>query len=319
MIKVTTDFAEKGWRGEIISYLCFNTNSKLVILLSSVIYPTLKQLLSNWLQAALNDYIANNSVFAKQQSDIIHKAKDAHRVVYVSGTAMQLSKVQNIPAAEIGTQISLHLRHVANTNIACTSPLQKLPSVNLLADFTVQVLSSGLMYFELTPCAIANWLQYLVDSPPTQQKLPTSPKVKNDVTADLFCVQYAHARCCSLLRLAASEKLTQVQAVAPQPLPWLDAQTRLRCCSPAERALISQLFAVIDALYPAGEHVQINWQKAALALTQAWQDFYTRCQIWGVNRDDQNLAQVRLGLLLITQSVLYLTLQKLGRSAPLEL
>lgn len=301
-----------------------------MILLSPVIYPTLKQLLSKWLQTALDDYIAQKLVLVKQpQGEIIHKAKDCQRVLYVSKCAVQHSRGQNIPALEIAQQLGLRLRQVVDANYAwASSYLQNLTSVNLLTDISVQVLPSGLIYFELTERGIALWLQYLINSPPMLQH-SAPPDVETQSLPSLFAVQYAHARCCSLLRLAAREKLITLEvghglmflAVAPDPLPWLE-DGKLRTFSPQERALITQLFGLLDHLYSeCDRRSKINWQKAALALTQTWENFYNCCRIWGeVKTDNINLAQARLGLLLIVQRMLCLLLQeKLDIFAPLEL
>jgi arginyl-tRNA synthetase len=111
-------------------------------------------------------------------------------------------------------------------------------------------------------------------------------------------------------------------AVSPNPIPWLNSGQQLCLEHPAERALIVQLLALLDELYcPRSSHQPINWHKAALDLSQTFQTFYSGCQIWGeVKNQNISLSQARLGLVLITQSVLRLLLQdRLGVVALQEL
>ena len=110
-------------------------------------------------------------------------------------------------------------------------------------------------------------------------------------------------------------------AVAPDPLPWLDFD-QIRLCHPTERALIVQLLGLLDDFYcPCPIRQPIDWEKAALNLSQSFQAFYSCCRIWGeVKIQTIHLAQARLGLIMATQQILRLLLQdRLGIYAPLEL
>lgn len=111
-------------------------------------------------------------------------------------------------------------------------------------------------------------------------------------------------------------------AVAPNPIPWLNCDQKLRFSHPAERALIAQLVGVVDNFYyPCPSRQTVDWEKAALNLSQAFQTFYSCCRIWGeVKIQTPHLVQARLGLIIITQAVLRLLLQDMfGVWAPLEL
>jgi hypothetical protein len=217
-----------------------------------------------------------------------------------------------------------------------------------------------------------------------QRRLDESQKY----TQNLFPVQYAHARCCSLLRLAHWQGLIKLrdldfntlnrQLIEPSPIPWLndDQQTpfygllsttkderhslqiptfkldtmnastqrrnenpsplppttysllpiyktdtrqrRLRLVHPAEVALIAQ---IVDWLDEMSDPEQRNWVKLASAVSNAFDNFYSSCRIWGeVKTQTPKLAQARLGLVGVTQASLRALLEdQLGIPAPVEL
>ncbi|NJS08939.1 MAG: hypothetical protein HC789_00460 [Microcoleus sp. CSU_2_2] len=111
---------------------------------------------------------------------------------------------------------------------------------------------------------------------------------------------------------------------APNPIPWLDDK-KLRLVHPAEYNLISQLLTVLDSLaFVFGEYSDersIDYFKLANSLSAAFQIFYSQCRIWGeVKIETPKLAQARLGLVLVTQSLLRFMLEDLLKAAaPLEL
>ena len=244
----------------------------------------------------------------------LYRSKEQQRVMYACAIALQLSPLLKLPALEIATALAQLVRQQTDEQ-----------------DFLVQVMPSGLIHLELTEPSLAAWLQRLIQAPPTTYTptplLPPTP-------TPLFPIQYAHARCCSLIQLAHSEgllSLKQINAdtsaalwlvVAPNPIPWLNLEQKLYLSHPSERALIAQLLALLDDLdchFPSPKVV--DWHKAGANLSQAFQSFYSHCRIWGeVKNQNLQLAQARLGLVLISQSVLRLLLQeRLSAIAPLEL
>ena len=288
--------------------------------LPSVTYVTIKQLLLNRLQTALSLYLADTSVLSQPNQHIyLHRAKDNSRVLYSCAIALQLSRADIIPALDIANAIATLIRQaITNTD----------DSVN--CDFAVSVVPPGWIHLELTEPAIAAWLQRLVQG---DKEFLSSKDRPLPTTSSLFAVQYAHARCCSLVQMAHREGLITLKEPivsssssalfhidAPNPIPWLNSD-QIRLCHSAERALIAQLLELLDDLYcPCPSRQRLNWEKAALSLSQAFQTFYSCCRIWGeVKIQTIYLAQARLGLVIATQSVLRLLLQWLGVSAPLEL
>ncbi|AFZ05251.1 DALR anticodon binding domain protein [Oscillatoria nigro-viridis PCC 7112] len=255
--------------------------------------------------------IENGAIFP------LNRSKDSARVVYVSAIALKLAKTWQQTPQTIGTELAETLKPLC------------------YPDFAVKVAPEGIIEMELTDAGLAVWLQRLA-----QTNLPVSESriLSSAVCADrLFPIQYSHARCCSLLRMAHRDRIIAIAqpdvATAPQiwflaspnPIPWIDEGDRLRLVHPAERRLISQLLTVLDNLYPTFEvnkrEKPVNYFKLANSLSEAFQIFYSQCRIWGeVKIEQPKLAQARLGLILATQSLLRFILENLFNAiAPLEL
>ena len=286
--------------------------------LSSVKYLAIEQLLVRQLWATLQLYIFDRSVLTELKSLTLKRIQQQQRVLYASAIALQLSSVLKLPAIDIAHALAELVCHQTDGQ-----------------DFTVQVVPPGWIYLELTESYLAAWLQHLTQAPPELEprELERKSNPKSKIELSLFAVQYAHARCCSLLQLAHREELISLKstdsahssalwlAVTPLPILWLNGEQKLCLCHSGEWGLINQLWAILDELYcPNPSRQPPNWHKAALSLSQAFQTFYSYCRIWGeVKSQNLPLAQARLGLVLITQSVLRLLLQsKLGVVAPSE-
>ncbi|MEH2084573.1 MAG: DALR anticodon-binding domain-containing protein [Nostoc sp.] len=218
--------------------------------------------------------------------------------------------------------------------------------------FSIQVVPPGWIYFELTHSTLATWLQSLVvgslgrageqgagsreqkeDSSPLHPSPCPSASSQCPMPNSLFAVEYAHARCCSLVLLAHREGLIKLRepvpntspafwdVISPNPLPWLNCDGALRFNHPDEHRLIGELIQVIDNIECPDVSGSVKWEKVALNLSQAFEKFWSNCRIWGeIKIMSPELAQARLGLLMATQSVLRFVLEEnLGVFAPLEL
>ncbi len=235
------------------------------------------------------------------------RAKDTQRVLYISAIALKLAKNWNQPAMELASAIAE----------SCTES-------QAAVSFSIRAVSPGWIHLQLSDRGLANWLQSLSEFSAARNRVASknllSPFQAPEDPDLLFPVQYAHARCCSLLRLARREGVMALSA--PHPIPWLN-ETSLQLVHPAECRLISELVTATDALWHAHPSAAQpkNWFKVAVDLSQAFESFYSACRIWGeVRRETPNLALTRLGLILATQSVLGWMLQNLfGVCAPLEL
>jgi hypothetical protein len=205
------------------------------------------------------------------------------------------------------------------------------------------------IYFQLTPKSIEIWLNYIHDLPLEWLGFErTSP-----ATGSLDLAIYAHARCCSLLKLAAAEKLVTITADWQISTPnWLldvtcrenPLTTETKCIfdHPVEQQLIHALMAVLDVIYSdnrqlvsshaesmgqirpgafTGHQKAPNWTKLTINFAQSWLEFARHCQIFGdIKRQNPRLAISRCGLTAISRRYLQLLLENyLGVEATAKL
>ncbi|MBE9045904.1 hypothetical protein IQ255_16085 [Pleurocapsales cyanobacterium LEGE 10410] len=193
-----------------------------------------------------------------------------------------------------------------------------------------KITSPGWIEFYLDFKAIASWLersQLLIETAADSTVLSTFvvPDRLSKTSENLFPAQYVHARCCSLLRLGAREKLITLkdanlrtwQIQEPQSISWLDQEQNLWLTKFAEYNLLRQLFAVTDSF--AGDFN--NWLKLALNLSSTTVTFLADCRFLGeVKQEFPQRAIARLGLIALTQYWLQrILIEKLGVAAPTEL
>lgn len=291
--------------------------------------PAIQQLALKRLKTVVDDYFALGQKQQAYSLSASYRGRDRGEVVYVSNVAFALGKFLNIPPLEIATDFATFYAQV----YACEQ------------DFATSVVPPGSLQLKLTELKLASWLQQL---PFLQLSLTHLPVLESNYykhNLDLFAIQYAHARCHSLLRLAHKEGLITLETISvqkikslfpnlniapsedsiliinhPQPIPWLDCSQNLCFSDRAEYMLIIQLVKAIDNLC-ASKQVNLNyWAKTALNVSQAFEEFYSCCRIFDkTNIQLRDLAQARLGLILATSVVLKLLLQRSGVFAPQEL
>lgn len=321
-------------------------NSRSLSIISSVNSVSIKQVLQQHILAAitLSDRMCattdlSDSTLITLETIPVHLLSEDAGILYQSAIALKLSPLWHLPALNIANQL---------TDSLATTCQDTANSIRL--DFGVEVVFPGWIQFRLSDSGLATWLQYLIQIPPSgileekgrkitlenaEISQPKQPIKGLNNAKNLFLIQYAHARCCSLLRLAHRQgaialsdpecKRATWQIVQPSPIPWLydsqaieSTQTRLRLGHSAEHRLIAQILDAQDRsqhLDPAGAI------KLAIALSHAFEAFYSRCRIWGeVMTQTPQLAQARLGLVAVTQQVLRSLLQdQLGITPALEL
>ena len=261
------------------------------------------------------------------------RSKDGRQILYISGIALKLEKIWRQSPLEIAT------------SLASLIPLSP--------DFSVTVVPPGWIHLQLTDTGIANFLQGLaqnaygqwgeasgakflpqnIDDTTNASLLHSSKseaknsklhsqnsaiKTQQSLPKGVFQIQYANARCCSLLRSACQEGLIVPSQLA-RNISWLDERDQLRLTEPREFVLISRLMATLDALARRPDRGKIL--KLAAALADDFQKFYSACRIWGeVKQENLDLACGRLGLVLGTQKLLRFLLEEgLGLVAPEEL
>ncbi|NET06847.1 MAG: hypothetical protein F6K16_19525 [Symploca sp. SIO2B6] len=273
----------------------------------------------------------------------LYRLSNQTGIIYRCAIALQLATKIKRRAIELANQLMISFpgNNCNNSRVKCL-------------EFCVEVESSGWINFKLSDGALANWLQDLIEKPLLEEyegkkvllqerdgnsistKPCVSPTHLNSLEPNTsFQLQYLHARCCSLLRLAHRQglitlrdidcKTTKLQIIEPNPIPWLQdkqlsdtEQLKLRLVHSTEQNLISQILDCSDEI---GENNQIYLVKRGSNLSLAFEQFYSECRIWGeVKTHNLRLAQGRLGLLVATQIVVRSLLQdQLGIAAPLEL
>jgi hypothetical protein len=227
-----------------------------------------------------------------------------------------------------------------------TQDFVNLPAINFWTSL------DGWLYQPLADVVLADWLTQLQQWAPAWQS-PPPPLVgqsfaSQDEISLRFYLGYSHARCCHLLRLAHEDGLLTLIAPYPHQAPtiwqvnnaefhWLNAHQQLLFSAPAELQLLQLLLDFPLALNAntwifSGDiynrDIMTKWppnSRKLLIYLQAWVDgfdgFYRTCRIWGdVLRNDPQVAQARLGLLIVVQALLrFLLVELLGEEAPLEL
>ena len=272
----------------------------------------IKQLINRYLVSSFSIFTSNEEITSIKGIKVpLYQGGYNQKILYISGVAMKISKSQNSPVMEVAGAIAGHLAQ------------------NSDGLFRVKVTSPGEIHIELIDSTLAAWLHSLTVATKTgnlvnnffDDQLPTSLN-----SLKVFTIQYAHARCYSLLRLGHQEGIIKLDRtdiksfISVNPIPWLNDDQKLRLNHPDETFLIHQLVKVVDDLVCA-DSSSINWEKAGENLSQAFEKFWCNCRIWGeVKINSPELAQARLGLLIATQLVLRSVLEdKLGIIAPLEL
>jgi arginyl-tRNA synthetase len=122
----------------------------------------------------------------------------------------------------------------------------------------------------------------------------------------VYYVQYAHARCASILRNGAERSLEPDAAEAASLLQH-----------PAEQALIRRLLALPEVLSDAAARYETHeLTKYCLEVAQLFSQFYRDCRVLTDEPDEAPLARARLALTDAVRQVLANALGLMGISAP---
>ena len=129
---------------------------------------------------------------------------------------------------------------------------------------------------------------------------------KQSAENPVYYVQYAHARCSSILRRAADEKLAPDAGGASQLL-----------VHPAEQALVRRLLAMPDVVADAAERRETHeLTHFCLEVAQLFSAFYRDCRVLPEEPSEIPLSQARLALTAASRQVMANALGLLGISAP---
>jgi hypothetical protein len=187
---------------------------------------------------------------------------------------------------------------------------------------------NGWLYANFSDRELAQWLQQLFAAAPILSVL--TPPLTMGVSVDplLFQVQYIHARCCCLLRLAQQMQYLELTdapietIVAPQPIPWLTATYQWRLHHPAEQQLLRllmqfpQLLSTPKTIYGssggvAGLESVLPWPLPATHLrqqAQQWSNallrFYRECRLFAKDLPEGlQQSQARLALIYLLRQL----------------
>ena len=129
---------------------------------------------------------------------------------------------------------------------------------------------------------------------------------KQSAENPVYYVQYAHARCASILRRAADENLTP------------DARdTAALLLHPAEQALIRRLLSMPEVVADAAERQETHeLTHYILEVAQLFRGFYRDCRVLPEDDSEIPLSRARLALTDAARQVLANALGLLGISAP---
>lgn len=285
-----------------------------------------------------NDCTSQPAAFSSQAVSF-DRAKDLTQVIYSSPIALRLSRSWNLPAIDLAKQIAawLDTKAFAETE----PPVLKKSWEHLVT----RVTPPGWIVVKPSDRGIALWLQTLAD----QHSQMEAEQSANDSNAhsksdhalcqnanSLFEIQYAHARCCTLLNMGIQSGLISSSHFRTSSLaasgetrstfPWLADNDTLRLQNRAEKYLIGQLFVTLDQLSThqqcasSGSDRRAIGLRLAESLSERIEDFYAVCRIFGdVQVEQLELAQARLGLILASKTLLSFILQWLEVAAPTEL
>jgi arginyl-tRNA synthetase len=277
-------------------------------------YTSIRQLVCSKLSEIPGIYTEPNIMVCTRNKKIpLSQGRNKKKIFYVSGVAFKLAKYENLPAMDIANRLVSHLLRNSDNELI------------------IQAVSPGWIHLEVAPSTLAAWLERLFVGAELQEFrgagewgcggaevqggekltfLAFSSSIPHfHPPSALFPIQYAHARCCSLVRLGIQEGL--IKLFISNAIPWLDKEEKLRFHNLASYHLINKLVEVVDKLECCDSEDSVNWKKVALDLSQVFEAFWCQCRIFGeIKEGSLELAQARLGLVMATRSVLKFLLEK---------
>ncbi len=188
--------------------------------------------------------------------------------------------------------------------------------------FTIDTNKAGWLDFFPDDRTLAIWLSYLCNTDFT----PFNPTIA--ITENIFPLQYSHARCLSLLRLAARQEIINLPDNGLLDLSktilffnkniYLNRDDRLIFEKELELELIETLLKTTDFL--TVEYSTKQLLKMAFILSNSFLKFYNRSPIFNPRDSDRRqLIQARLGLIATAEFLLKQILIRLNIEPLVEL
>lgn len=194
----------------------------------------------------------------------------------------------------------------------------------------------GWLYAHFSALELSKWLQSLLVATPMHTDVEPL-MIETGVSADpvIFQLQYAHTRCCSLLRLVQQERPIHLSdcdiqlAQWTSPVIWQTITGELQFQTLAEHQLLLALMQFPQSLSPnkimygysqavlPGHQTQLEWPPSEPYLrrqAQQWSHiflhFYDQCRILGdVQQATPELSTARLALVFILRRILAFVLE----------
>ena len=109
----------------------------------------------------------------------------------------------------------LHAIDIANQLVTTLGEKFYCPAGEIYLTFSIEVVSSGWIYFRLKEESLATWLQNLISPRDEEMEGWGDREMEKTITGsdNFFPLQYTHARCCSLLRLAHQQGLIKLNGM----------------------------------------------------------------------------------------------------------
>jgi hypothetical protein len=299
--------------------------------------PTMAEKIADYLQ------VTTQQVYGRSLNNYDNVATDMTQDLTWHRQCQQSIKLATTSPYQYVSTIAHRL--AAKSSFTPLEICQQLKPLTLVAHVTDDRLdlccwynAAGYIYFQPTTGSIARWLNYIHD-------LPLSVCLTPDRTPEIRIAIYAHARCCSTLELAASEKLVTItttwQIVAPGwsidrsypsvPNCQKNSLAAGSVClfqHPAQDRLIHVLMRVLDAIYGQSSRTEVSpistislWTKLTIELAESWLEFYRHCRIFGdLKSQNPHLAIARCGLTAISRRYLQVLMENyLGVKAAIDL
>jgi DALR anticodon binding domain len=212
--------------------------------------------------------------------------------------------------------------------------LEQLQQVNVLELPQCWLHPNHWLYLQFSDVALADWLQNCFVTEPRlvgSDRPRDLPSIPNSISANpsIFVLQYAHARCCSLMRIFSETLQIQLPNLL---LPWLHAQL-LNNLHPAEQNLIHFLLQFPQAVLGQktirgipnsatpgyqSDYSGIVQPSQLQSFCTAFLIFHQDCQIFAARfGQNEDMLRFRLALLQIIQQLLQFSLHHLlGIYAP---
>lgn len=190
---------------------------------------------------------------------------------------------------------------------------------------------NGWLYAHFDTDDFTHWLQQISVAIPAlrpQQHVRASQRTQSiSHEPALFAVQYAHARCCSLLRLGDHHIPSEQRGA----FIWQNDAGELYLQTPTEQALLQALMQFPQSLSPQkvmygcpqslvpGTQTRLQWpihqahlRKQAEIWGELFSNFYRECRLFGdVQKTSPELVRARFALIYIVKTVLAFVLEDL--------